>query len=146
MQWGGVMARETKTCYVCKEVKDRTAFHKNRSEADGLDRRCRRCRNLNLTLKYLTGVPGQKRDLSDFPIGPYKQDTLGSVMCRILEIECEEKILESQKIALKNTALQLLDSGKINTYIHPVYGTMSIEKGNLKIQFNDVLEAADHVE
>jgi hypothetical protein len=140
------MTGETKTCYVCKETKGRPAFHKNRSEPDGLDRRCRRCRNLNLTLKGLPGVPGKKADLSKFPMGPYNQETLGSVMGRILEIECEEKILESQNISLKNTALQLLTANKKRPYVHPVYGTMSIENGNLKIQFNDQLEVSNDVE
>jgi len=139
---------KTKTCYVCKKKKGRSAFQKDRSQPDGLQRRCRKYRNGDLTLKALTGVHGGGKlpDFSDLTPGPYKEDAFESIFRRIFEIECESDVSKSHKTALKSAALQLLVASKENSYTHPVYGTMSIENGKLKIQFSDNLEAPEHDE
>ncbi len=100
-----------------------------------------------MTIKALTGIHGGKiPDFSDLPPGPYKDDTLESILKRIFEIECETGVSKSRKITLKSAALRLLVASNANSYTHPVYGTMSIESGKLKIQLNDNLEAPEYDE
>jgi len=68
-----------KKCSYCKEIKDETFFHKNRTSQDGLQSTCKVCsyiltKQSNEKKKLLIGEPKRKQDGKSLTLSGIKQE------------------------------------------------------------------------